>query len=145
MKAYWVSGGIAARILNLGTRRRWVWSASCTGSFTPKERAPGTHWIGGWVGLKACLDPVVKRKVLGHLSYQCVMNSQRLEDWWRRRESETLEIPYRQRPIAREDLISVSCSFNQKGGCFIWCQSWIKIWETKTGDVGTALKRWFKE
>jgi len=20
-------------------------------SFTPRERAPGTHWIGGWVGL----------------------------------------------------------------------------------------------
>jgi hypothetical protein len=26
------------------------WSASCPGRFTPRERAPGTHWIGGWVG-----------------------------------------------------------------------------------------------
>jgi hypothetical protein len=26
------------------------WSASCPGCFTPSERAPGTHWIGGWVG-----------------------------------------------------------------------------------------------
>jgi len=25
------------------------WSALCPGRFTPKERAPGTHWIGGWV------------------------------------------------------------------------------------------------
>jgi hypothetical protein len=25
------------------------WSASRPGSFTPEERAPGTHYIGGWV------------------------------------------------------------------------------------------------
>jgi hypothetical protein len=38
------------------------WSASRPGRFTPRERAPGTHWIGGWVGLRATLDAVVKRK-----------------------------------------------------------------------------------
>jgi len=27
------------------------------------ERAPGTHWIGGWVGPRAFLDAVVKRKI----------------------------------------------------------------------------------
>jgi hypothetical protein len=32
--------------------------------FTPRERAPGTHWIGGWVGPRAVLDAVVKRKIL---------------------------------------------------------------------------------
>jgi hypothetical protein len=26
------------------------WSASRSGRFTPRKRAPGTHWIGGWVG-----------------------------------------------------------------------------------------------
>jgi len=26
------------------------WSASCTSRFTPRQRDPGTHWIGGWVG-----------------------------------------------------------------------------------------------
>jgi hypothetical protein len=26
------------------------WSASLPGRFIPKERAPGTHWIGSWVG-----------------------------------------------------------------------------------------------
>jgi len=26
------------------------WSASRPGRFTPRERAPGTRWIGGWVG-----------------------------------------------------------------------------------------------
>jgi hypothetical protein len=25
------------------------WSASRPGHFTPRERVPGTHWIGGWV------------------------------------------------------------------------------------------------
>jgi hypothetical protein len=29
----------------------------------PQERAPGTHWIGGWVGPRAGLDAVVKRKI----------------------------------------------------------------------------------
>jgi hypothetical protein len=39
------------------------WLASCTGCFTSRVRAPGTHWTGGWVGLKAILDMVVKRKI----------------------------------------------------------------------------------
>jgi hypothetical protein len=29
------------------------------GRFTPRERALGTHWIGGWVGPRAVLDAVV--------------------------------------------------------------------------------------
>jgi len=29
----------------------------------PKERAPGNHWIGGWVGHRAVLDAVVKKKI----------------------------------------------------------------------------------
>jgi hypothetical protein len=39
------------------------WSASRTGRFTPSERAPDTHWIGGWVGPGAVLDSVVKRTI----------------------------------------------------------------------------------
>jgi hypothetical protein len=39
------------------------WSASRPGRFTPRERAPGTHWIGGWVGPGAVLDAVVKRNI----------------------------------------------------------------------------------
>jgi hypothetical protein len=31
--------------------------------FTPRERAPVTHLIGGWVGLKAGLDAVLRRKI----------------------------------------------------------------------------------
>jgi hypothetical protein len=40
------------------------WSASCPDRFTPGERAPGTYWIGGWVGPRAGLDDVKKRKFL---------------------------------------------------------------------------------
>jgi hypothetical protein len=39
------------------------WSASRSARFTPRERAPGTHWIGIWVGPRAVLDVVVKRKI----------------------------------------------------------------------------------
>jgi hypothetical protein len=35
------------------------WSASQPGRFTPNERAPGTHCIGGWVGPRAVLDTVI--------------------------------------------------------------------------------------
>jgi hypothetical protein len=40
------------------------WSDSRPGRFTSRERAPGTHWIGGWVGSRADLEVVVKRKIL---------------------------------------------------------------------------------
>jgi hypothetical protein len=40
-----------------------AWSVSRPGRFTPRERVPGTHWIGGWVGPRAVLDAVVKRKI----------------------------------------------------------------------------------
>jgi hypothetical protein len=39
------------------------WSTSRPGCFTPGERAPGTHWIGGWVDLRAGLDDLEKRKL----------------------------------------------------------------------------------
>jgi hypothetical protein len=40
------------------------WSASRPDRFIPKERAPGPHWIGGWVGPRAGLDEVEKGKFL---------------------------------------------------------------------------------
>jgi hypothetical protein len=36
------------------------WSATRLYRFTPGKRAPGTHWIGGWVGSRAGLDDVEK-------------------------------------------------------------------------------------
>jgi hypothetical protein len=40
------------------------WSASCPCRFTHGERAPATHWIGGWVDPRASLDEVEKKKFL---------------------------------------------------------------------------------
>jgi hypothetical protein len=57
LKAYWGSGGIPPRILDLGTRYSWVVG------FTPRGRAPGTHWIGGWVCPRAGMDAVMKREI----------------------------------------------------------------------------------
>jgi hypothetical protein len=37
------------------------WSDSRPCRFTPLERAPYTHWIGGWVDPRAGLDDVEKR------------------------------------------------------------------------------------
>jgi hypothetical protein len=61
MEVY-LSGGIAPCTL-ISTLDRGGWSASHPGCFTPREIAPGTHWIGGWVGPRASLDTVVKRKI----------------------------------------------------------------------------------
>jgi hypothetical protein len=62
MKAYWGSGGIAPLILT-SALDGGEWSASRPGRFTPRERAPSTHWLGGWVGPRAILDAEVKRKI----------------------------------------------------------------------------------
>jgi hypothetical protein len=42
------SGGIGKPVLERGTRWRWVvgWTHRW---FSPSGRAPGTHWVGGWV------------------------------------------------------------------------------------------------
>jgi hypothetical protein len=47
MNVHWGSGGIAPRILLTSALDGDEWSASRPGRFTPKERAPDTHWIGG--------------------------------------------------------------------------------------------------
>jgi hypothetical protein len=36
----------------------------CPGRCTPGERVPGTHWIAGWLDLRAGLDDLEKRKFL---------------------------------------------------------------------------------
>jgi hypothetical protein len=51
------SGCIDLHFLDLGTSLEW--SAS-----RPDRFAPGTHWIGGWVGPRAGLNDVEKGKLL---------------------------------------------------------------------------------
>jgi hypothetical protein len=44
------------------TSGEWLASRPCR--FSHGERAPGTHWIGGWVNPRSGLDDVEKRKFL---------------------------------------------------------------------------------
>jgi hypothetical protein len=53
IKAYLWSGGIAPLILLTSVLDGGEWSASCPSHFTRRERAPGTHWVGGWVRPRA--------------------------------------------------------------------------------------------
>jgi hypothetical protein len=39
------------------------WLFSRLGHFTHGEKALGTHWMGGWMGLRAGLDAVAERKI----------------------------------------------------------------------------------
>jgi hypothetical protein len=39
------------------------WSASLSCRFTPREAAPGTRCIGGWLGPRAGLDIMEKRQI----------------------------------------------------------------------------------
>jgi hypothetical protein len=50
--------------LDLGTR--WgEWSTSRPGRPISQERNPSTHWIGGWVGLRAGLGTETREKAFG--------------------------------------------------------------------------------
>jgi len=62
MKAYWGVEVCLHTFLTLALPGG-EWSASHPGRSTPRERAPGTHGKGGWVGPRALLDAVVKRKI----------------------------------------------------------------------------------
>jgi hypothetical protein len=42
----------------------WVVSVTLWPRFTPRERTPGTHWIGGWVGPWSGLDTEATGKIL---------------------------------------------------------------------------------
>jgi hypothetical protein len=53
----------SSTFLDLGTS--WTWVVSFTPrQLYPGERAPGTHWIGGWVGPRTSLDDAEKRKFM---------------------------------------------------------------------------------
>jgi hypothetical protein len=58
----WGSGDIAALFLT-SALDGGDWSASRPGHFTPGERFPGNHWIGGCVGRRAGLDAVEEKNL----------------------------------------------------------------------------------
>lgn len=49
------SGGLAPPLLT-SSQYGNQWPASRAGLFRPTERAPGFHWVGGWVVGRACQD-----------------------------------------------------------------------------------------
>jgi hypothetical protein len=55
------NGGIAPPFL-ISILDGGEWSASLPRRFTTRETAPGTHWIGDWVGPRAGMDAVEKVK-----------------------------------------------------------------------------------
>jgi hypothetical protein len=61
MKTYW---GVEVQIHAFLTSAidGGEWSALRPVRFITTERATSTHWTGGWVGPRAGLDTVVKRK-----------------------------------------------------------------------------------
>jgi hypothetical protein len=61
MKAYGGNWGIDTRNLT-SALDGGEWSASRPCRFIPEETATGTHWTEGWVGPRAGLNTVVKRK-----------------------------------------------------------------------------------
>jgi hypothetical protein len=64
MKVYWaVEWEYCSSDSLTSALDRGDWSVLRLGRFTPRERAPGTHWIGGWAGPGAVLNAVVKRKI----------------------------------------------------------------------------------
>jgi hypothetical protein len=64
MKAYWGSGcmihAFLTSALDVGE-----WSASRIGLFTSREKAPGTHWIGGWVNPSASGEKKIPKPLPG--------------------------------------------------------------------------------
>jgi hypothetical protein len=61
MKMYWVVETYLHAFLT-SALDGCEWSASQPGHFTLRERAPSTHWIGGWVGPIGGLNAVTKKQ-----------------------------------------------------------------------------------
>jgi hypothetical protein len=63
MKAYW-GVDIYTHVFLISALVRGEWSASHPCHFTPKETAPGTYWMEGWMDSRAGQDEMEKLKFL---------------------------------------------------------------------------------
>jgi len=61
MKMYWGWRYSATHSLTIVLGGEW--SASHPHHFTCRERAPSTHWMGGWMGPRVGMDMMEKRKI----------------------------------------------------------------------------------
>jgi hypothetical protein len=67
VKPCWRQGGEEVQlllILDLGTNGRVSGQHHALAALYPRERIPGTNYIGGWVHLRAGLDTEVWGKIL---------------------------------------------------------------------------------
>jgi hypothetical protein len=62
MKAYWREWSYSSTHSLTSALDVGEWSASHLVRFVPRKRDTVTHWIRGWVGPRAVLDMVMKRK-----------------------------------------------------------------------------------
>jgi hypothetical protein len=87
---------------------RGEWSTSRPAALPPGERAPGTHWRGGWVDLRAILDDLEKRKFL-------ILPGLELRPLGRPARSSSL---YRLRCPGKVCRIDINCLYVVKGTAF---------------------------
>jgi len=58
----WGEQRLGALILNLVDSEGGCWALSLLAALPPGN-SPGTHWIRGWAGPRACLDVLEERKI----------------------------------------------------------------------------------
>jgi hypothetical protein len=63
MKVYW-GVDVQVPIFLISALAGGEWSPLCPCHFTHEERVPSTLWIGGWVGPRAVMEGLEKRKFL---------------------------------------------------------------------------------
>jgi hypothetical protein len=95
------------------------WSPSRPDRFTPEERTPGTHWIGGWMGprtgladmekLKFFPPPGLKLRPLGRPACSQLTGQVGLECSWLVFERCWVRIS----ALSHDILIEISCRFPQ--------------------------------
>jgi hypothetical protein len=56
MKGCWGSGGVTPLILELRHFMGVSGQLHAPAALLPRERSPGTHWIGGWVGSRTEIE-----------------------------------------------------------------------------------------
>jgi hypothetical protein len=96
------------------------WSASRPGRFTFWERAPGTHWIGRWMGPRNSLDDVEKRKflTLPGLELRSFSSPARSQSLYRLRYNGPVsEVPVSNIALRNSCNISSWCSSTSTGKC----------------------------
>jgi len=134
MKTYW-GGGIAPRILNLGARWRWVVSFT-PGRFTPGERAPGTHWIGRWVGPESVWTLWQREKFSSPAQNRTAV-AQRYTDW----ATHSIRTCIKYRPNIPLCFVRRMFIVDSKGTRFGWPQVALRSYRISWKSISSKISR----